>query len=100
MVGLSLADPNLRRLLEIGARDREEPTHFAFLSRADPPAEGRPVSPDSAQGRLLERHHQLMEGVLEELGVSVVWVRDYRVKRRLDSRNRATLQMIPAAAES
>lgn len=33
MVGLSLTDPNLRRLLEISAKSIDKPKHFAFMRR-------------------------------------------------------------------
>lgn len=48
MIGLSLTDPNLRRLLEISAKSSEKPKHFAFLKRMSVEnltdvAEGKPA---------------------------------------------------------
>lgn len=80
-LGLSMTDPNLRRLLEISARgtDHQEPRHYAFLKRvavqdvtSDPSF--RDVSPDERTiTAFLNVHHALQERVLRELGIDVIW---------------------------
>jgi hypothetical protein len=83
MVGLSLVDPNLRRLLEISAKYSERPKHFAFLRRISyeqfSAGDGGPqVRASGAAIRgFLERHHKLNEEVMRELGVNVIWYDSY-----------------------
>lgn len=83
MVGLSLTDPNLRRLLEISAKSLERPKHFAFMRRLsemkflkDDRGRALKVSPDVVK-RFLDRHHSLNEELLKELGVNVIWYESY-----------------------
>ncbi|MHC3921755.1 SIR2 family protein [Alcaligenes nematophilus] len=84
MVGLSLTDPNLRRLLEISAKSMDAPRHFAFMKRI-PYEKFSKVSEKSmlrasapTVKRFLERHHKLNEEVMKELGVTVIWYEDYK----------------------
>lgn len=83
MVGLSLTDPNLRRLLEIASKSAETPRHFAFLRRLDfekfsSIGEKSVVrAPAAMVKQFLDRHHNLNEEVLRELGVNVIWFEDY-----------------------
>jgi len=82
MVGLSLTDPNLRRLLEISSKSIDKPKHFAFLKRIDyasfSKADGKAVrAPASLVRTFLDRHHSLNEEVLKELGVSIIWYKEY-----------------------
>lgn len=83
MVGLSLTDPNLRRLLEIAAKSTDRPKHFAFMQRVDfygfIKEEGKNVvrAPVSVSKRFLDRHHSLNEEVMRELGVNVIWYEAY-----------------------
>lgn len=83
MVGLSLTDPNLRRLLEISAKSLDKPKHFGFLKRIDyeefSKQEGKNVVNASANTirTFLERHHSLNEEVMRELGVNIIWYESY-----------------------
>ncbi|EPN3066535.1 SIR2 family protein [Vibrio fluvialis] len=83
MVGLSLTDPNLRRLLEISAKSLDKPKHFAFLKRIDyeefAKEDGKSVVKASANTirTFLERHHSLNEEVMRELGVNIIWYESY-----------------------
>ena len=83
MVGLSLTDPNLRRLLEIAAKSTDRPKHFAFMQRVDlekfTKDDGKNVvrAPISTSKRFLDRHHSLNEAVMRELGVNVIWYDGY-----------------------
>lgn len=83
MVGLSLTDPNLRRLLEISSKSTDRPKHFAFMKRITydnfSTEDGKPAvrAPNSVIKRFLDRHHKLNEEVLRELSVNVVWYEKY-----------------------
>ncbi|APW43405.1 SIR2 family protein [Rhodoferax saidenbachensis] len=83
MVGLSLTDPNLRRLLEISAKSIDKPKHFAFMKRItyesfSMDGEKSVVrAPTTTVRRFLDRHHKLNEEVLRELGVNIIWYENY-----------------------
>ncbi|MBF00456.1 SIR2 family protein [Flavobacterium coralii] len=87
MVGLSMTDPNLRRLLDISSRDIEAPRHFAFMRRMtvdrflqSNSSEKDNVSTISnlpAAKQFLKSHHKLNEQIMEELGVSVIWFEEF-----------------------
>lgn len=83
MIGLSLTDPNLRRLLEISAKSNDKPKHFAFLRRVSfeefMKVDGKnAVSASKTMvEKFLERHHKLNEQVLIELGVNLVWYENH-----------------------
>lgn len=83
LVGLSLTDPNLRRLLEISAKSIDKPKHFAFLKRVgyesfSKEKEKTVVRAPSALVRtFLDRHHSLNEEVMKELGVNIIWYEEY-----------------------
>jgi hypothetical protein len=87
LVGLSLTDPNLRRLLEYAATSRDEPRHFAFMKRTSaedllaasgkgPDGEAA-VKPEAARD-FLRVHHSLQEHVYAELGLEVIWFDSYQ----------------------
>lgn len=84
MVGLSMADPNLRRMLEISQRGFSDLRHFAFMKRTtiekfrDVDRLGEPLmaSVDKAAA-FLKRHHATSEALMSELGVTVIWYEDY-----------------------
>ncbi len=79
MVGLSMTDPNLRRLLDIAARGQTAPTHYAFLKRDSLQIFREMGSCDESEidlglaTRLLDAHHAVQEAVLERLGVRIIW---------------------------
>lgn len=83
MVGLSLTDPNLRRLLEIAARRNTGQHHYAFLRRLAPTAfvadnrSGAIEASESSVREFLDSHHRLTEELLKELGLSVVWYEEH-----------------------
>lgn len=83
LIGLSLTDPNLRRLLEISAKSLERPKHFAFMRRLSQEKflkdeRGRTLKiSGEVLSRFLERHHSLNEELLKELGVNVIWYESY-----------------------
>lgn len=82
MIGLSLTDPNMRRLLEIAARHNDSVRHFAlmkriskeeFLKQAETPSD---TTKDSIN-QFLVIHHSIKEALLCELGISTVWFEEY-----------------------
>ena len=83
MIGLSMTDPNLRRLLEIASRSIERPKHYAFLKRisidefATDNSKKLVNAPQATIKTFLDRHHSLNEEVLKELGVNIIWYETY-----------------------
>lgn len=83
MIGLSMTDPNLRRLLEIAAMSIEKPKHYAFMMRLDANEFSRQENkkivnaPIGTIRKFLDRHHSLNEEVLKELGVNIIWYEHY-----------------------
>lgn len=83
MIGLSLTDPNLRRLLEISTKSVDKPRHFAFMKRmgydefAKKGTSTLVKAPAQMVRKFLDRHHNLNEEVLRELGVSIIWYKHY-----------------------
>lgn len=86
MVGLSMSDPNLRRLLDISARNTERTSHYAFMKRlsnesfCNDDKDGkkiRIINNQKAAGEFLKRHHALNEELMKELGVKVIWYESY-----------------------
>lgn len=63
-IGLSMEDPNLRRLLEIATKDCEKAVrHYVFLER-------KCFTNDEDKA---ERDYQIREDILADLGLNVIW---------------------------
>ncbi|CAI9672790.1 MULTISPECIES: SIR2 family protein [Elizabethkingia] len=86
MIGLSMTDPNLRRLLDISARNIDRPRHYAFMKRLsidnfafsnNNNAKIQHVKNISGAEEFLNRHHKLNEEIMKELGVSIIWYASY-----------------------
>ncbi|WP_081843767.1 SIR2 family protein [Aeromonas taiwanensis] len=88
MVGLSMTDPNLRRLLDISSRNIEQSKHFAFMKRLSPESfciekdkesgeEIAAVKNKDAAEKFLISHHALNEELMKELGVTIIWYESY-----------------------
>lgn len=82
MIGLSMTDPNLRRLLDISARNSEEMKHYAFFKRIrldDFIKENgkRVISSVNTSKTFLDNHFKLNEELMNELGVQVIWYENY-----------------------
>jgi len=88
-VGLSLTDPNLRRLLEISARRASDQRHFALMQRMGVDSfvsdRGKTVVRARKQSvqQFLDNHHRIKEELFRELGVSIIWFEDFREVPRL-----------------
>jgi len=88
MVGLSMTDPNLRRLLDISGTNMEKARHFAFMKRMtledfaykeDKKTKKKTQKITNLKGAdlFLDRHHSLNEEIMKELGVIIIWYEDY-----------------------
>lgn len=86
MIGLSMTDPNLRRLMDISARSLEQNKHFAFMKRLaiddfcyDTAGTEKKAAIKNLEGakKFLDTHHALNEDLMMELGVTVIWYEKY-----------------------
>ena len=72
-IGLSMTDPNLRRLLDIAAQKTidEKCKHFAILKRFK-------IESEEENVRKFEQvNDELQESFYRDLGVNVIWVDEY-----------------------
>jgi len=92
MIGLSMTDPNLRRLLDLSAKNIEQNRHFVFMNRlsiekfldtnsqhigSTEENEYKKIKNVEGAEIFLKRHHKLNEEILNELKVNVIWYEDY-----------------------
>ena len=86
MVGLSMTDPNLRRLLDISSKNIEKSKHFTFMKRLlleefcfgnENEKNSKGVKNIDAAEKFLESHHTLNEELMKELGVTIIWYESY-----------------------
>lgn len=78
MIGLSLTDPNLRRLLSISNRKNKSKRHYAIMKKDD-------FIKDSDDMEIKENvlssfniiNSDLQEKFFEQLGINIIWVEDY-----------------------
>lgn len=86
MVGLSMTDPNLRRLLDISSKNIERSKHFAFMKRLSSSEfcyeniagkKSKVIENTNSAEKFLERHHTLNEELMKELGVTIIWYETY-----------------------
>lgn len=81
-----MTDPNLRRLMDISARNLEQNKHFAFMKRLaiddfcyDTVDSGKKAAITNIDGatKFLDTHHALNEALMTELGVTILWYETY-----------------------
>lgn len=83
-IGLSMTDPNLRRLCDIAMRSKNsmsvqdsiktpEPVHYAFLKR-NSFKKGCDNCPDCPKNT---EHFDIFEHMMNDLGIQVIWFSDY-----------------------
>ncbi len=88
MIGLSMIDPNLRRLLAISAKRIDEPRHYAILMRQkfEIPKNVKIEIRDYALQVFANVNQELQEKTFQQLGVNIIWVESYEeIPRILDS---------------
>ncbi len=77
LLGLSMTDPNLRRLLEMARYDDGgTPRHYIFM-RKDPLNANRPLNAKD------DKHWQIIEDQYAELGLNIIWY-DYNPLKKND----------------
>ncbi len=83
MAGLSLTDPNLRRLLEISARKSGLPKHYALMKRmsyedfAFEQKKKVVLSRKTVVQKFLDSHQAMKEELFSELGLNIIWYENY-----------------------
>lgn len=88
MVGLSMTDPNLRRLLDISARNIDRTKHFTFMRRMtlekfaysniiENNTNEKLINNTKGAEQFLNRHHKLNEEIMKELGVTIIWFNEF-----------------------
>lgn len=78
MIGLSLTDPNLRRLLSISNRKNKLKKHYAIMKKADFIKDSDDME---IKGEILSSFNvintDLQEKFFEQLGIKVIWIENY-----------------------
>ncbi len=79
MIGLSMTDPNLRRLLRIAAERGGTPRHYVCLRRrlASQFPEDENVPKREIVGSFLNAHYSVQEYSLKALGLNAIWFPKY-----------------------
>nr|WP_244965126.1 SIR2 family protein [Planococcus koreensis] len=77
MVGLSLNDPNLRRLLLETEKEAEVKTYVLLHSHSIKKSKYLKDLKTQVGNRFLERHHQILRQNLLKLGVDVIWYENH-----------------------
>jgi hypothetical protein len=72
-VGLSMEDPNIRRLIDVTHRQYPEISNFAILARK----KNLSRNPDSKQGLLRNLFEEVETASFAKIGVKVIWVDNY-----------------------
>lgn len=78
MIGLSLTDPNLRRLLSISNRKNKIRKHYAIMRKKDfkISMEGTNINKDILKS-FNNINNELHETAFEQLGINIIWVESH-----------------------
>lgn len=76
-VGCSLQDPNLRRLLDVAARSKESPRHYAILRKNEVKVSDKKPSAQKLLSLYQRIDDNIREGYFRELGLNIIWVESY-----------------------
>lgn len=85
-IGLSMTDPNLRRLLEFSYTQGEEDQipHYAFLRKSHFEYAEQPNNSGKKEWKVVstvkqdKENREIIEEMLRELGVNVIWYDDHK----------------------
>lgn len=82
MVGLSMTDPNLRRLLDISSKKSVESKHYAFMKRLSindftHDKNNQVINNIDSAEKFLNMHLSLNQELMKELGVAIIWYDSY-----------------------
>ena len=79
MFGMSITDPNLRRLLDVAARKIENPKHYAVLKKRSFPelSKSRKDIRKHVIRSFLAVDQDLIGKSFQELGLNILWIKDY-----------------------
>ena len=73
-IGCSLTDPNLRRLLDVAVKNKDNAKHFAFMKN-------KTFAADSCNDDLIKIYSDIDRNVrnnyFQSIGINVIWVNDY-----------------------
>lgn len=77
-IGCSLTDPNLRRLLDVAARNGETPRHYAFLKKKkiNKQKNGRVVNED-VLGIYQRIDDNIQTAYYKKMGLNIIWIEDF-----------------------
>lgn len=79
MLGFSMTDPSLRRLLDIAARKSKRANHYVFMKRFSPldfSTEPNLIRQEVIDG-FLAAHYGLQEASFQELGLNIIWIESF-----------------------
>lgn len=79
MIGLSLTDPNLRRLLSISNRKNKSKRHYAIMKKEDfikAPNDVEIKASIISSFNII--NSDLQEKFFEQLGINIIWIEDYK----------------------
>lgn len=74
-IGCSLTDPNLRRLLDVAARNNEKPRHYALLKK--PNIREIAEIPRSDIDTYIKIDMSIKETCFRTMGINVIWIDDF-----------------------
>lgn len=78
-IGCSLTDPNLRRILDVAARNGETPRHFAFLKKNKIRKQN---NNEAVNENVMEIYQKIDDNIqaayYKKLGLNIIWIDDFK----------------------